>query len=560
MRRPRRAICSAASGSTIIFLERLEPESGVRPVARPDVPDASGTGGMKVLVIYAHPRTPSLCAALAEAYVQGARAAGQRVEVLDLGAMKFDLDVHAVSPRQQPLEPDLERARQLIAWAEHLVFVFPAWWGVGPARLRGFLDRVLLPGFAFAETGNGRFAGLLAGRTAHLIITMDMPPAVYRLIYRAPGLNAMKRSALGFCGIETTAALTFGPVKDSSRQQRAAWLERSRALGFSLREGARPRAARAGAKLLAWAKALRLQFYPVTWMAYTIGALAAAAGGQWNPGAYWIGYACLFFIEAATVFTNEWFDYESDRRNLLYGPFNGGSRVLVDGALSFAELRLGIVAALAIAALCAGVLIDRLAGATALLAAATLLVTTALGLSYTAPPLKLAWRGAGELTVAFTHSFVVILCGHVLQGGSLGDPLPWLISLPLFISVLPAIILSGVPDADADRDAGKRTLVVRLGRRRAEWLALALVPTAAIAALLLKDIPSVHGALDGLLPFVMPHAAVLSWLIYREPKPRLSSPGASQGATPPQERIDALMVAALTYIVWFVLIPLLRLA
>jgi putative NADPH-quinone reductase/1,4-dihydroxy-2-naphthoate octaprenyltransferase len=519
-----------------------------------------------VLVVHGHPRTPSLCAALADAYTAGARAAGHEIETIDLAAIEFDPDVHTVSPRQQPLEPDLERVRQLIAWAGHLVFVFPAWWGVGPARLQGLLDRVLLPGFAFVETPNGRFAGLLHGKTAHLVITMDMPPAVYRLIYRAPGLNAMKRSALGFCGVETTATLSFGPVKDSSAVQRAAWMERCRALGFSLREGPRSRAARAGAKLLAWVRALRLQFYPMTWMAYTIGALAAAAmSGRWDRQSYWLGYACLFFIEAATVFTNEWFDFETDRRNLLYGPFNGGSRVLLEGGLRFSELRTGIVLALIAAAGFSGLLIDGMPATSAPLGAAALGAATVLGLGYTAPPLRLAWRGLGELTVAFTHSFVVILCGHLLQNGAFTDPFPWLISIPLFIAVLPAIILSGVPDADADRAAGKRTLVVKLGGRRAEWLALSLVPAAALAALLLKGLPAVRGALDGLLPFVLPHAGLLMYLIYREAtrSARRLAQTRAHGAdpsSPVQGRINSLMIAALSYIVWFVLTPLWHLA
>ena len=67
------------------------------------------------------------------------------------------------------------QARRRIEWAEHLTFVYPAWWGVGPARLKGLLDRVLLPGFAFRERDDGRFEGLLRGRTAHLITTLNTP-------------------------------------------------------------------------------------------------------------------------------------------------------------------------------------------------------------------------------------------------------------------------------------------------------------------------------------------------------------------------------------------------
>ncbi len=76
---------------------------------------------MKVLVVLGHPREPSLCAALADAYANGAIGAGMDVEQLYLGSMDFDLDVHSVSPRDQPLEPDLSgrvgSSNGLIIWS-----------------------------------------------------------------------------------------------------------------------------------------------------------------------------------------------------------------------------------------------------------------------------------------------------------------------------------------------------------------------------------------------------------------------------------------------------------
>lgn len=506
------------------------------------------TKRLKVLVITGHPRTPSLSAALADAYVTGARAAGMEVDTLNLAAMAFDPDVHPVSPTQQPLEPDLERARQRIAWADHLTFVYPAWWGVGPARLKGFLDRVLLPGFAFREREDGGLEGMLHGRTAHLVTTMDMPPWVYRWIYRAPGHNAMKRSTLGFCGIKTTRILALGAVRESSDEQRAGWLEQARALGFSLCRGPASRTTRVAAKALIWLKALRLQFYPMTWMAYTVGALGAQSiTGNWSPVSYWLGYACLFFGEAATVFINEWFDYESDRRNHQFGPFNGGSRVLVNNELSFRETRIGVAVTLAVAAACAGLLLDRL-DTGILPASLALLAMLILGPGYTAPPLKLAWRGLGELNVGLTHSLGVVVLGYLLQGGDWHHPFPWLVSLPLFLAVLPAIILSGIPDQEADRQAGKKTLVVRLGHGRATLLALILAVSAPIAVLLIKDLPALHGSYDGALPWMLPHAMLIAFLLTREWR------------QPVAGRKDRLMIASLTYIVWFALFPLLHLS
>ncbi|MEX2573581.1 MAG: NAD(P)H-dependent oxidoreductase [Balneolaceae bacterium] len=501
---------------------------------------------MNILVIVGHPRTPSLCASLAEAYAEGARAANMDVEVLNLGGLKFDPDVHPVSPLDQPLEPDLKHARKLIVWADHLTFVYPGWWGVGPARLRGFLDRILLPGFAFRERDDGRFEGLLGGRTAHLVTTLDMAPWVYRIIYRSPGHNAMKRSVLGFCGISTTRILAFGPVKDSTYEERIGWLEKAGAMGYSLINGARSRSRRVRRKLTAWLRALRLQFYPMTWMAYTVGALGATAvTGSRDIWLYAVGFAFLFLLEAATVFTNEWFDYESDRLNQFHGPFTGGSRVLVENLLSFRELGAGIVVTLILAGTSGGLLMHRLEDGLPLFFLLVLITVFALG--YTVPPLKFSWRGLGELDVGITHSLGVLLIGFLLQGGAWTHPFPWLVSLPLFLSVLPAIILSGIPDLDADREAGKKTLAVYIGRKGAVLLAMALTVAAVLFVIYLNFLPALEGVLHGAYPWVPVHALILLFLLWR------------YWRRPVKQRIDGLMAISLAYIIWFGLIPLLNL-
>lgn len=79
----------------------------------------------RVLVITRHPRSASLCAALADAYLQGVREAGLEVRALDLSTLSFDPDVHTVSPLTQPLEPDLVHAWEAICWANHLLLAFP---------------------------------------------------------------------------------------------------------------------------------------------------------------------------------------------------------------------------------------------------------------------------------------------------------------------------------------------------------------------------------------------------------------------------------------------------
>jgi 1,4-dihydroxy-2-naphthoate polyprenyltransferase len=193
---------------------------------------------MRCLLILAHPRRDSLCGALFDACAEGARQAGVECRELILSEMHFDPDVHAVSPEQQPLEVDLLRAQRDIHWAEHLVFVYPTWWGTFPALLKGFLDRVLTPGFAFRHVTHDRWDKLLSGRTADLITTMDTPPLVYRFIYRAPGQQALARATLGYCGIRSARIEAFGPVIAANAGQRQQWLDRARSIGSRLAAGA----------------------------------------------------------------------------------------------------------------------------------------------------------------------------------------------------------------------------------------------------------------------------------------------------------------------------------
>lgn len=83
----------------------------------------------RVLVILGHPSNHSFCAALSCAYVGASRALGHDVQVLELGALNFDPLLRQGYRQEQPLEPDLLHAQALMNWAQHLVFVFPIWWG-----------------------------------------------------------------------------------------------------------------------------------------------------------------------------------------------------------------------------------------------------------------------------------------------------------------------------------------------------------------------------------------------------------------------------------------------
>lgn len=186
----------------------------------------------KILVVMGHHRRESYCNALADAYENGAREAGADIERLNVVDLEFDPILREVKAYKQPLEPDLERAQQLIQWADHLVFVYPLWWGSMPTLLKGFLDRTLMLGFGYQFHNNGFFwEKLLKGRTSHVIMTMDTPPAVFRCLFGDAGIRLFHKQIMGFCGIGPNRATRIGMVRRFSEKQRHAWLEKVNRMG-----------------------------------------------------------------------------------------------------------------------------------------------------------------------------------------------------------------------------------------------------------------------------------------------------------------------------------------
>ena len=191
--------------------------------------------GKRVAVIVGHPAADSWCGALADSYAAAARAGGHEVRMVQLAQLDFDPSLHAGYRQIQALEPDLLAAQATVAWAEHVVIAYPIWWGSVPALLKGFLDRILLPGFAFKYRPGKAFPEqLLRGRSAQLLVSMDTPPWYFRWVYRMPGIVQLKKTTLEFCGIAPVKVAAFGPLIASSSAQRASWLVKAARLADGL--------------------------------------------------------------------------------------------------------------------------------------------------------------------------------------------------------------------------------------------------------------------------------------------------------------------------------------
>jgi putative NADPH-quinone reductase len=174
--------------------------------------------------------------ALADAYARGAAGAGyqlRRIEVaeLDFPILRTREDWTGGTP-----PPAIREAQETIAWAEHLVILYPLWLGTMPALFKAFLEQVFRPDFAAARAvGTTGWRRLLTGRSARIVVTMGMPALVYRWYFGGHSLKSLERNILAFSGIHPNRATLVGRVESMSDRKRQTWLGRLEALG---REGA----------------------------------------------------------------------------------------------------------------------------------------------------------------------------------------------------------------------------------------------------------------------------------------------------------------------------------
>jgi putative NADPH-quinone reductase len=191
----------------------------------------------RILVIQGHPDPAGhhFGHALAHSYLEGARGAGHEVRLIEVAQLDFPLLRSQKEWDHGELPASLNAAQQSIAWAGHIVLFFPLWLGDMPALLKGFLEQVGRPGFAF-KPGEGGLLQVkgLTGRSARVVVTMGMPSLIYRFYFRAHSVRALERSILGFMGISPVDESLIGRVDSMADSERVSWLARMRRLG---REG-----------------------------------------------------------------------------------------------------------------------------------------------------------------------------------------------------------------------------------------------------------------------------------------------------------------------------------
>ncbi|KJJ37959.1 NAD(P)H-dependent oxidoreductase [Aequorivita vladivostokensis] len=186
----------------------------------------------KILIINGHPDKESFSFGLSEAYKKGAEKSNAEIKEINIRELTFNPNLEFGYRKRTELEPDLLDAQDKIKWADHIVWVYPVWWSSVPAIMKGFLDRILLPGFAFKKRENSLFSDkCLTGKSARIICTMDQPAWFYKLVYRSPSHNAMKKGTLHYIGIKKVRITAIGPIRLSTEEFRAKWLNKVEKLG-----------------------------------------------------------------------------------------------------------------------------------------------------------------------------------------------------------------------------------------------------------------------------------------------------------------------------------------
>ncbi|QGQ48493.1 NAD(P)H-dependent oxidoreductase [Metabacillus sediminilitoris] len=170
---------------------------------------------MKILVIFTHPNHKSLSYAFLQKVVKGASENPniKELQIVDLYEEKFNpLLIFNENKRRRNmhLDPDLEKYRKQISWADKLVFVYPIWWGRPPAMLLGYIDQLFSSNFAYKENGGLLSEGLLKNKSVVCISTMK-GPTKYPLFYLNNAHKIlMKKALFKYVGIKKVKFFEFG--------------------------------------------------------------------------------------------------------------------------------------------------------------------------------------------------------------------------------------------------------------------------------------------------------------------------------------------------------------
>ena len=184
-----------------------------------------------VLIINGHPDPAAehFCAAVSNAYEEGAHKGGHVAHRLDIGSLSFPILRSPKEWAETPPPPDIVKAQSSVHSADHLVFIYPMWLGTMPALTKGFLEQLFRPGFSHEDNPHGFPKPLLKGKSVR---TMGMPAFIYSLWFRAHALKNLERNIFRFAGLSPVRHSLMGMMGNLSDARRKKHLNGVQALGM----------------------------------------------------------------------------------------------------------------------------------------------------------------------------------------------------------------------------------------------------------------------------------------------------------------------------------------
>ncbi len=188
---------------------------------------------MKISLILAHPHAGSFNHAIAKAAYLELQQNGHQVAFHDLYREFFDpILLGEEIPKAAPLDPIIQKHCQEIALADGIIIVHPNWWGMPPAILTGWVDRIIRPKVAYefleGDGGEGVPRGLLRARTAVVFNTANTFPEREQIAFGDPLQTIWKNCIFGLCGVTEFYRKTFSVMVTSTPEVREAWLDEVR--------------------------------------------------------------------------------------------------------------------------------------------------------------------------------------------------------------------------------------------------------------------------------------------------------------------------------------------
>ncbi len=422
------------------------------------------TDQKNILVVFSHPKEDSLAYAIRETVIKGLKKSDAEVRVQDLYREKFNPLLYDI--KENDKDPVTMKMKENVVWADGIVFITPLWWASIPAMLKGYFDRIFTEHFAFQYNQAGIPVGLLKNKKAVLIGTCDTPSLLAKFSKTSLGFKSVIRGVLKLSGIKDAKFVLFGSVLSSTEEKREKWIEKALAIGekFALPDNLIRKIRKRVFPLI---KAARLPLYSFVFSSVLLGsAIGASVSQKFNWGGFGLAIFLGFLCHTVVSYSNEVADEKADKINVNRTIFNGGTGLIAEGLITKRTLNLGWIITSLLSLFIATLMVLRFNYHWLLLMG--IAVGLFLGLQYSFYPLRLSRIGLGEIAAFIGYGVPMMLVGlafqvenYMVNQVTSGFRF-YLLSLPVSLSVFTTLCLTQIPDTDADKETGKRSISVLL--------------------------------------------------------------------------------------------------